>query len=320
MSVAAQPLTQDDGPLSPWWLRTIVVVMVLGFAGLIAITLLSYRNAPPIPERVEDGRGALVISGDDIREGQTIFLKYGLMANGSVWGHGAYLGPDYSAYALHRMGERSAEAIAQEHYQRPWAALTPSQQAAVRAETAVALKTNRYDAATSTLRMTDAEAAACRALVAHWTGYFHDPARNGGLKPDLITNPTELRQFSAFVTWAAWASVANRPGEDHSYTNNFPYDPSVGNLPTSGALLCSALSLMVLLAGIAAVLLAFGRFDYLGWITRDRHLRPQLLPGQSSKGQRALVKYFVVVSVLLLGQSLVGATVAHYRADPSTFY
>lgn len=44
----------DDGPLSPWWLRSIGIVMVLGFAVLIAITVLAYRNAPPIPHVVTD--------------------------------------------------------------------------------------------------------------------------------------------------------------------------------------------------------------------------------------------------------------------------
>ena len=247
-------------------------------------------------------------SGDDIGEGQAVFLKYGLMANGSIWGHGAYLGPDYSAEALHRMGEctargdRAARSTAQ-----PFAALAPAQQAAVRAEAAVALKTNRYDAASGTLQFTD---RASRGLTASRSGtgprYFHDPARNGGLKADLITDPTELRQFTAFVTWAAWASVAARPGENYSYTNNFPYDPSVGNLPIAGALLWSALSLMVLLAGIAAVLLAFGKFDYLGWITRGPHVIRSCCRGSPAAGQKALVKFFVVVALLLLAQTLVG--------------
>jgi len=122
------------------------------------------------------------------------------------------------------------------------------------------------------------------------------------------------------VTWAAWASVAARPGEAHSYTNNFPYDPSVGNVPISGALLWSAVSLMVLLAGIATVLLAFGKFDYLGWITRGHDVSPQLLPGRSSPGQNALVKLFVIVALMLLAQALVGGATAHYRADPGSFY
>ena len=319
MSEAAQPLTEDD-PLSLWWLRSVLIVMALGFAGLITITTLAYRNAPPIPQQVVDEHGIAVFNGDDIGDGQAVFLKYGLMANGSIWGHGAYLGPDYSADTLHQMGEVSAEAIAQQQYQHPLSALTLSQQAAVHAETAVSLKTNRYDAATATLHFTAAQTAAYRQQINYWSDYFRHPSRNGGLKAGLITDPTELRQFSAFVTWAAWASVATRPGEDYSYTNNFPYDPSVGNIAIPGALLWSALSLMVLLAGIAAVLLAFGKFDYLGWITRGHHVHPHLLSGQSSPGQNALVKYFVVVAVLLLLQSLVGGAVAHYRADPHSFY
>ena len=317
---AAQPVTEDDGPLSPWWMRSVLIVMLLGFSGLITITLLAYRNAPPIPAQVVDEQGAAVFSGADVGDGQAVFLKYGLMANGSIWGHGAYLGPDFAAEALHRMGEVTAAAIAQRQHRQPLAALTLSQQAAVRAETAVALKTNRFDAATETLRFTAPQALAYRLQIERWTDYFRHPSRNGGLKPGLITDPLELRQFAAFVTWAAWASVAARPGYAYSYTNNFPYDPSVGNLAIPGALLWSALSLTVLLAGIAAVLLAFGKFDYLGWITRGHRAHPQLLPGQASRGQRALVKFFVVVALLLLAQALVGGAVAHYRADPGSFY
>jgi nitric oxide reductase subunit B len=242
------------------------------------------------------------------------------MDNGSIWGHGAYLGPDYSAEALHFIGQDTAAAIAQERFGKPLAELDESQQAAVRAEVAVALKTNRYDAQADVLRLTAPEATAYRQQVGYWTNYFKDPVKNGGLKPDLISDPTELHQFTAFVTWAAWASVANRPGTQASYTNNFPYDPSVGNVPTPYALLWSALSLLLLLAGIAAVLLAFGKFDYLGWISRGHDVRPQLLPGKSSPGQRALVKFFVVVALLFLMQTLVGGGVAHFRADPGTFY
>lgn len=320
MNDAAQPLTGDDQDLSPWWLRAMLIVLVVGFSGLIAITVLGYRNAPPIPVQVVDAQGNGLFSGSDINRGQEVFLKYGLMDNGSIWGHGAYLGPDYSAEALHRIGQDTAAAIARQQHGKPLDALTAGQQAAVRAETAVELKTNRYDPATGVLTLTAPETAAYRQQIVYWTQYFKDPAKNGGLKPNLISDPVELRQFTAFVTWAAWASVANRPGTDYSYTNNFPYDPSVGNVPTPNALLWSALSLVVLLAGIAAVLLAFGKFDYLGWISRGHHVHPQLLPGQSSAGQRALVKFFVVVALLFLAQTLIGGGTAHYRADPGSFY
>jgi nitric oxide reductase subunit B len=320
MTVAAHPLTIEAPELSPWWLRTVLIVMVLGFAGLLVITSLAYRNAPPIPAQILDAQGVRLFSGEEINEGQAIFLKYGLMNNGSIWGHGAYLGPDYSAEALHRIGDDVAKDIARQQYQQPLSELTPGQLAAVYAQTAVELKTNHYDAASATLHLTMMEAAAYRKQIAYWTDYFLNPEHNGGLKRGLISDPIELRQFTAFVTWAAWASVANRPGENYSYTNNFPYDPGVGNTPVPGALLWSALSLIVLLAGIGMVLLMFGKFDYLGWISTGHHVHPHLLPGQASAGQLALVKFFVVVALLFLAQTLVGGATAHYRADPGSFY
>lgn len=278
MSTVSEPLLGDEGPVSPWWLRTLGIVMVVGFALLLMITALAYRNAPPIPDKVVDAQGALVFTGEDVRNGQAIFLRYGLMNNGSIWGHGAYLGPDYAALALHRMGEDTARAIAMRRYGRPPAQLDDMEKAALQARTAVVMKTNRYDAATGTLHLTEAQADAYHRQVGYWADYFTTSSRNGGLKPNLITDPAELHQFAAFVSWAAWVSVATRPGDTHSYTNNFPYDPSVGNVPTSATVLWSALSLVVLLGGIATVLLIFGRFEHLGWVS-ERHIHPQVLPG-----------------------------------------
>ena len=320
MNVDAQLLADDVDSLSPWWIRAVMIVMALGFSGLITITTLAYRNAPPIPTRVIDMRGTMLFSDADIREGQTVFLKYGLMENGSIWGHGAYLGPDYAAAALHWMGERTSAVVAQQRYRQALSALTPSQQAAVHAEAAVTLKTNRYDATTGILQFTAPQAEVYRQQLDYWANYFQHPAGNGGLVRGLISDPAELRQLTTFITWAAWVSVAARPGQNYSYTNNFPYDPSVGNLPTPGMLLWSALSLIVLLAGIATVLLAFGKFNFLGWVTRGRHVHPHLLPGHSSPGQLALVKFFVVVALLFLAQTLVGGAAAHFRADPNSFY
>jgi nitric oxide reductase subunit B len=320
MTTIDQSTDLEDPALSPWWVRAVLIVMVLGFSGLIAVTVLAYHNAPPIPARVIGADDAVLFTGADVGDGQAVFLKYGLMDNGTVWGHGAYLGPDYAAETLHRIGEHTAAALAQQQYGKPLAALTRAQLAGVRSEVAVALKTNRYDATTETLRLTAPETEAFRLEIGQWTDYFRHPSRNGGLKRDLITDPAELHQLTAFITWAAWASVADRPGADYSYTNNFPYDPTVGNQPTAGALLWSALSLMMLLGGIAVVLLAFGKFDYLGWISRGRHVHPHLLPGQASAGQRALVKFFIIVALLFLAQTLVGGATSHYRADPGSFY
>src|SRR5205085_11041347 len=162
--------------------RTVIAVMVLGFSGLIAITFMAYRNAPPIPERVVDEQASTVFTREDILEGQTVFLKYGLMANGSIWGHGAYLGPDYSAQALHRLGELTADDVARKRFGMPFAALTKPQQAGIAGEAAALLKVNRHDDATQTLRFSAPEVVAYREQIIHWTDYFRDPSRNGGLK------------------------------------------------------------------------------------------------------------------------------------------
>jgi len=109
--------------------------MIAGFSVLSIVTVLTYTNAPPIPEQVTDGTGSVVFTGADILMGQEVFLKYGLMEHGSLWGHGAYLGPDYSAEYLHRLSEVTRDTIATEKYGKPFAQLSPDERSVVSART-----------------------------------------------------------------------------------------------------------------------------------------------------------------------------------------
>ena len=93
----------ESSPLSAWWRHGVILVMVIGFAVLSFVTVKTYSNAPPIPGRVTDELDATIFTRDDIESGQEVFLKYALMEHGTLWGHGAYLGPDYSAEYLHRL-------------------------------------------------------------------------------------------------------------------------------------------------------------------------------------------------------------------------
>ncbi len=282
----------ESQELSPWWRQAVILTLVAGFSVLIWLGANTYRHAPPIPDRVLDPTGQVVFTRDDVIRGQQVFLKYGLMENASVWGHGAYLGPDFSAEYLHAL----ALAVGTE------------------------LKQNRYNPQSKTLAFSDSEVATFRRQIARWTAYFAEPSGNGGLPAKYITDPAELQQLTAFFAWTAWASVANRPGKPYSYTNNFPYEPLAGNRPTADAILWSTLSLITLLGGIAAVLFAFGKFDFLGWKGRGEHVHPQMLPGAATASQRATIKFFAVVALLFLIQVMVGGAVAHYRADPGKFY
>ncbi len=306
--------------LSPWWRRSVIFVLVVGFAVLIWMTVSAHLNAPPIPEEVINSSGERIFTGEDILAGQQVFLKYGLMENGTIWGHGAYLGPDFSAEYLHTLALDAGELLAKQNFNRSLKELNSVEQSAVTGEVQQLLKQNRYDPKTKTLFFADFESASYRNQISKWTAYFTQPAVNRGLLVKHIRDPKELEQLTAFFAWTAWASVTNRPGQSYSYTNNFPYDPMVGNIPTSDAVLWSTLSLITLLAGTAIVLFFFGKFDFLGWKGKGEHIHPQMLPGIATESQRATIKYFVIVSLLFLAQVLVGGATAHYRAEPGSFY
>jgi nitric oxide reductase subunit B len=312
----------ETGPmesLSSWWKVAALATMAAGFAVLILLTVKAYQNAPPIPDSFVDPAGGVVFTAGNVIADQQVFLKHGLMDNGTIWGHGGYLGPDFSAQSLHILALDLADRIARERLSRGYAHLTPEETAAVDGAVALDLKANRYDPASGTLALPAGAAESFNRLVEYWTRYFREPESNGGLARETVSHPQELRQLTAFFAWAAWASAATRPGTSHSYTNNLPYEPLAGNTPTPSALLYSALSLVFLLGGTAAVLLAFGKFDYLGWHRRSAvGARAAALP--VSDAQRATLKFMSIAALLFFGQTLIGGGVAHYRADPGSFY
>lgn len=282
--------------LSHWWRYGVVAVASTGLAVLVWIAIHTYTGdvGTPIPTRVVDMNGQTVFTGSDIIVGQQVFQKHALMENGTIWGHGAYLGPDFSAAYLHQL------------------ALDTNDRAS--------LSENRYDGRTGTLRFTAPEAASYRHQIDQWKTYFDGSTASRGLSVKTIADPEELRELVAFFAWTAWGSVAHMPGKSYSYTQNFPYEPLLGNGPSGEALLWSALSLITLLVGTGVVLLAFGRFDFLGWKGRAAHVHPQLLPGSTTASQQATLKFFVVVALLFLVQVLLGGGLAHYRAEPGSFY
>lgn len=310
------------GKLSPWWRYGVILTLVVGLGVLGFMSTTAYLNAPPIPEGVAGPNGEMVFSGDDIRSGQQVFLKYALMENGSIWGHGAYLGPDFAAEYLHTLGLDSQELLSRQIYRKDWRQLSPTEQEAVSGEVKTLLKMNRYEPKTKVLVFTQPEVASYQKQIEKWRQYFSGPSVSAGLPIKYIDSQEELRQLTAFFAWAAWASAAERPGFAYSYTNNFPYDPTIGNTLTSDAILWSALSLISLLGATALVLFAFGRFNYLGWKGEDEiaHIHPLMIPGAATESQEAVIKYFLIVALLFLAQVLVGGATAHYRADPGTFY
>src|SRR5215217_2233545 len=293
------------------WVQATLLVVLCGFFILGLLAYRTYTAHPPVPKRVVDGQGRLVYSGRDIQKGQQVFLHNGLMEYGSAFGHGAYLGPDFTADYLRRSSElvrRSYGGAASDSAGR---------------KTITALRTNRYDEDAQTLTLTARQVDAFRRLVPHYSRVFSDPTTVHGLRRKAITDRVELRQLTAFFAWTAWAATTNRPGHDYSYTNNWPPEPRVDNEPTANVLVWSVLSLIALLGGIGLLFGAFGRWGRsLGWHGREQATLSFRSPGDVAltPAQRATAWFFFVMAALFLIQTFVGAASQHYRAEIDGFF
>jgi nitric oxide reductase subunit B len=271
----------------------------------------TYTASMPLPQQVLSEEGGVVYTGEEITSGQNIFLTRGLQQYGSVVGHGAYLGPDYTAEYLRLSSEHIRDSLTQQGVQDPGAATAEMQRA------------NRYDEGTGTLVLTDEQVSAFEQITQYYGNFFGEPTTRHGLVPNKITDPQEIHDLTAFYAWTAWASAAERPGQGYSYTNNWPSEPLVNNQPTADILVWSGISLVALLAGIGILFAVYGRWSSnLGWKGRDTSSLRFLQPGEVgiTKAQKSTAWFFLVVSLLFLVQAVVGAAVEHYRVELQGFF
>ena len=291
------------------WPQVAGLVAVIGFFVLILIGFITYQATPPIPDKAQTASGQVLYTGDDVTAGQGVFLGNGLMEFGTIYGQGAYLGPDFTADYLHRSAQIVHDAYAAK-------GLNPD------SGTVTEFRTNRYDASRGVLTVTDPQAAAFNQLVTYYAGFFGNPNGDNGLRPKAITDPTQIRQLTAYFAWTAWTAAAERPGKDYSYTNNWPGETLVQNAPSGNTLAWSVFSLIGLLCGAAALFAVFGRWNRLGWQEREgvriQFRRPDSVALTGT--QRATAWFFFAMAGLFLVQAIVGGLAAHYRADLSSFF
>jgi nitric oxide reductase subunit B len=81
-------------PIARGWFQGALLTYLVGFTVLGVLAYLVYRDQPPLPTKVIASDKTLFTS-DDVLGGMHVFQRYGLMEYGSVYGHGAYLGPDF---------------------------------------------------------------------------------------------------------------------------------------------------------------------------------------------------------------------------------
>ena len=302
----------------------LIALLAVSFSVLLWVGSEVHRQMPPIPERVVTSSGEVIYTRTDIETGRQVWQSMGGQQLGSIWGHGAYVAPDWTADWLHRESMAWLDLLARERGAESYAALDSEIQAGLQARLQKLIRPNTYDAQRKEAVIQPERAAAMAQVASHYDALFgNDPAlldlRKGyAMKNDTVPSAEHRQKLAAFVWWTAWSAVTERPGKDISFTANWPYDPVVGNEPPPHLLLWTVFSVLFLIAGVAL----------LGWYyATHREDHGHTLPASDplagitvTPSMKATAKYFWVVVALFLVQILLGAFTAHYQVEGHDFY
>jgi len=309
--------------------------------GLVLVSMFSlllfyggeiYQQKPPIPAQVVDDSGSVIFTRDDIQRGQSTWQSLGGMQRGSIWGHGSYLAPDWSADWLHREAVAQLEAESADQFGTTFDAIEQSDQEVLKARLRVNIRKNRYDEATGTLHVSEKRASAIQHVAAHYAQVFQakDNPESKLLREqyafsnNVNISDEALHGLTGFFFWTSWSAVTERPGLDISYTSNWPYDPVVGNTPSASLLIWTILSIMLLLGGIGA-LVWFYAAQYDLWrddLAPEEGIADENLLAQKvqTPSMTATANYFWVVAALFCSQIVLGIIVAHYGVEGQELY
>ena len=318
-----QNLIYSDMKTRTLWI-SFTAVMILSFGVLLFFGREIYRQAPPIPEKVVTTSGQLLFTGQEIRDGQNVWQSTGGQELGTVWGHGSYQAPDWTADWLHREATFILNTWSREGYNSDFDALGVEPQAALTARLKEEMRKNTFDPDTKTLVVSDMRARAFQSNSLHYSGLFMNSPEQAGLRDayammdNTIRDPERMKLLNTFFFWATWATTTNRPGQEITYSNNWPPEKLVGNEPTGSLVFWTGFSVIILLAGIG--LLAW---YYAASQTHGGDKVPSINPMIGTKvtpSMKATLKYFWVVTALILVQILMGVITAHYAVEGQAFY
>ncbi|AKJ30889.1 nitric-oxide reductase large subunit [Caldimonas brevitalea] len=299
--------------------RWLGLIFVLSFGALGYLGWQIYLFAPPIPKSVQTTGGEVLYTGDQIQRGQQAWRAAGGQQLGSVWGHGSYVAPDWSADWLHR------EAVALRKILVGQQALTEETAAAIDAKVKREMRRNTYDDLSGAVKVSPERAAAIREVAAHFDGLFGSEASLAALREQyamgdgVLPEKADRQALTAFFFWSAWSASTDRPSEEGlSYTSNWPHEPLVGNTLTGTAAMWSMASVILLLAGIAAMLWLHARGH--GEEEAEVPKTDPLLGVKATPSMKATRKYFFAVIGLILLQIGMGVITAHYAVEGKAFF
>lgn len=295
------------------------LVMFLSFLVLGWIGTRIYQEKPPIPAQVLTTEGAVLVADGEVAAGQNVWQSLGGMEVGSVWGHGSYVAPDWTADWLHREAMFILDHWANSEFGAEFAKLDGERQAQLQGRLAKEMRSNTYDSNTGTVTVSPIRAEAFQANLKHYSDVFANGKAEYAIPAGAVSDPDRLKKLSAFFFWSAWAASTNRPNAQITYTHNWPYEPLVGNRPTGETVVWTGVSIIMLLAGISAMI-----WWYAGRKAEEDEPPPPeadpLSQWIATPSQKATIKYFWVVAALILLQMLLGVVTAHYGVEGDGFY
>ena len=307
------------------WLSFIAVI-VISFSVLVYFGLEIYKQAPPIPDKVVSVHGQLIWTSQEIRDGQNVWQSIGGEEVGTIWGHGSYIAPDWSADWLHKEALHILFDWSKQEFGARYDSLDDERKAVLQVRLQKELRTNTYDESIRVLTVSEVRLNAIKSNSEYYTSLFmSDPQfakqRTAYAIPEnAVKNPERMSKLNAFFFWTAWACVTNRPQSATTYTNNWPPDELVGNKPTGSMILWTGFSVVMLLIGIGLL-----SYHYAKSKTdeKDSTFLPKkdpLLGLEATASMKATLKFFWVVSAMILAQVLFGVVTAHYGVEGNGFY
>jgi nitric oxide reductase subunit B len=305
-----------------WW--SLIGVLGVTFCLLGWFGHEIYRQAPPIPEQVQNVDGKTLFGATEILDGQTAWQSIGGMQLGSIWGHGAYQAPDWTADWLHRELLAWLDLAAQQRYGKPYQDIDDDQQALLRHQLKREYRSNRL--VNGTLVLSERRVQAIAQTGAYYHALFgndaalHASRESFAMKENTMPDAARREQLTQFFFWTAWAAATERDGQSATFTNNWPHEPLIDNHPTAENMVWSIVSIVVLLAGVG--------FLVWGWAFLRQHedgepkvpLQDPLSLIKLTPSQKALGKYLLLVGALFGFQVLMGGATAHYTVEGQDFY
>lgn len=307
-----------------WWLLIGILAITFSVLGYFGAEV--YRSAPPIPAQVVDQQGQVLMTNESILNGQTAWQSVGGMQLGSIWGHGAYQAPDWTADWLHRELVAWLELTAQQQYGQSYESLDAATQNALQFALKQEYRTNTYDGNADVLTLSTTRQQAIEQTAAHYVALFGDSPEltktrhNYAMKENTLPSLERRQEMTHFFFWTAWAAATERPDHDVTYTNNWPHEPLIDNRPSAENLIWSIVSIILLIAGVGGLVWAFC------FLRKHDEEEPEA-PAQDpisrltlTPSQKSLGKYILVVVALFTVQVFLGGFTAHYTIEGDGFY